>query len=118
MQRNVNLCKSDGSRQALSNEYLVATIGLDTAENEPFNFHHFSSLQGFNFHRAVVSDKVHVITGASYIGATGQICYGPDEYGDVLLRKDDEFYGPIRTEWVHTRVVYTDVGPNFFHNYI
>ena len=38
-----------------SNEYLLAKIGFDTAENEPFNFHNFSSLQGFHFHRAVVS---------------------------------------------------------------
>ena len=36
-------------------KYLVANIGVDTAENEPFNFHNFSSLQGFHFHRAVVS---------------------------------------------------------------
>ena len=28
-------CKSDRSRQELSNEYLVAKIGFDTAENEP-----------------------------------------------------------------------------------
>ena len=50
-------CKSDRSRQELSNEYLVAKIGFDAAENEQFNFHNFSSgcLQGFNFHRAVVS---------------------------------------------------------------
>ena len=48
-------CKSCRSRQELSNEYLLAKIGFDTAENEPFNFHNFSSLQGFNFHGAVVS---------------------------------------------------------------
>ena len=47
--------KSCRSRQELSNEYLLAKIGFDTAENEPFNFHNFSSLQGFNFHGAVVS---------------------------------------------------------------
>ena len=29
-------CQSDRSRQELSNEYLVAKIGFDTAENEPF----------------------------------------------------------------------------------
>ena len=28
-------CKSDRSRQELSNEYLVAKFGFDTAENEP-----------------------------------------------------------------------------------
>ena len=28
-------CKSDRSRQELSNEYLVAKFGCDTAENEP-----------------------------------------------------------------------------------
>ena len=39
-----------------SNEYLLAKFGFDTAENEPFDFHDLSSLQGFNFHRAVVSD--------------------------------------------------------------
>ena len=48
--------KSCRSRQELSNEYLVANFGFDTAENEPFNFHNFSSLQGFNFHRGVVSE--------------------------------------------------------------
>ena len=51
-------CKSCRSRQELSNEYLLAKIGFDTAENEPFNFHNFSSLQRFNFHRAVVSVEV------------------------------------------------------------
>ena len=40
---------------AYSNEYLLAKIGFDTAENEPFDFHNFSSLQGSYFHRAVVS---------------------------------------------------------------
>ena len=35
---------------ANSNEYLLAKIGFDTAENEPFNFHNFSSLQGSHFH--------------------------------------------------------------------
>ena len=50
-------CKSCRSRQELSNEYLLAKIGFDTAENEPFNFHNFSSLQGFNFHGAVVSPR-------------------------------------------------------------
>ena len=46
VQRNVNLifnvgsflpkgaCKSDRSRRELSNEYLLANIGFDTAENE------------------------------------------------------------------------------------
>ena len=28
-------CKSDRSRQAPSNEYLVANFGFDTSENEP-----------------------------------------------------------------------------------
>ena len=42
---------------------LFANIGFDTAENEPFNFHNFSSLQGFNFHRAVVSAEVVDIHG-------------------------------------------------------
>ena len=28
--------QSDRSRQELSNEYLIAKIGFDTAENEPF----------------------------------------------------------------------------------
>ena len=49
------MCKSCRARQELSNEYLLAKIGFDTAENEPFNFHNFSSLQGFHFNRAVVS---------------------------------------------------------------
>ena len=30
--------QSDRSRQELSNEYLIAKIGFDTAENEPVNF--------------------------------------------------------------------------------
>ena len=46
-------CKSCRSRQELSNEYSFAKIGFDTAENEPFNFHNFSSLQGFDFDRPV-----------------------------------------------------------------
>ena len=50
-------CKSCRSRQEHSNEYLLAKIGFDTAEKEPFNFHNFSNLQGFNFHRAVVSAR-------------------------------------------------------------
>ena len=53
--RGAKESKSDRSRQELSNEYLLAKFGFDTAENEPFNFHDFSSLQGFNFHGAVVS---------------------------------------------------------------
>ena len=36
--------------------YLFAVLGFDTAENEPFNFHNCSSLQGSDFHRAVVSE--------------------------------------------------------------
>ena len=50
-------CKSCRFRQELSNEHLLslAKFGSDTAENEPFDFHNFSSLEGFNFHRAVVS---------------------------------------------------------------
>ena len=62
MHRNVNLPKDALksctciSRQELSNEYLLAKIGFDIAENEPPNFYNFTSLPGFNFHRAVVSD--------------------------------------------------------------
>ena len=48
----------------LPDEYLLAKIGFDTAENEPFNFHDFGSLQGFNFYRAVVS------VAASFAGST------------------------------------------------
>ena len=54
-------CKSDRSRQEFSNEsflvelYLPAKIGFDTAVNEPFTSHKFSSLHGFNFYRAFVS---------------------------------------------------------------
>ena len=62
MQRNVDLI--DLVKSFLTNipiltsiYYLIANIGFDTAENEPFNFHNFSSLRGFNFHRAVVSDQ-------------------------------------------------------------
>ena len=44
--------------------YLFAKIGFDTAENEPFNFHKFSSLQGFNFHRGVVSSAARSPTSA------------------------------------------------------
>ena len=32
----VKVCKSDRCREELSNEHLVAKIGFDTAENEPF----------------------------------------------------------------------------------
>ena len=32
-------CKSCRSRQELSNEYLLAKIGVDTAENEPLKVH-------------------------------------------------------------------------------
>ena len=39
----------------LKNAYLDAKIGFDTAENDPCNFQNLSSLQGFNFQRAVVS---------------------------------------------------------------
>ena len=35
MQKYVNLIKSCRSRQELSNKYLLAKIGVDTAENEP-----------------------------------------------------------------------------------
>ena len=38
-------------------EDLLPKIGFDTSEDESFNFHDFSSLQGFNFHRAVVSHR-------------------------------------------------------------
>ena len=55
-QSGAKACKSCRSRQELFNEYLLAKTGFDTAENEPFNFHNFSSsIQGFNFHSAVVS---------------------------------------------------------------
>ena len=37
--RGTKRCKSDRSRQELSNEYLVAKIGVDTAENEPLKVH-------------------------------------------------------------------------------
>ena len=55
--RGAKECKSDRSRQELSNKYLLAKFGFDTVKNEPFSFHNFSSLQGFNFHRGVVSTK-------------------------------------------------------------
>ena len=45
-------CKSCRSRQELSNEYLLAKFGFDTAENEPFQvliLFHFR-VMGFNFH--------------------------------------------------------------------
>jgi hypothetical protein len=61
--RGAQECKSCRSRQGLSNEYLLAKIGFGTAENEPFNFHNFSSLQGFNFHRAVVSLIMRRLSG-------------------------------------------------------
>ena len=35
MQKIAKVCKSCRSRQELSNEYLLAKIGVDTAENEP-----------------------------------------------------------------------------------
>ena len=39
MQKHVNLCKSCRSRQDVSNEYLLAKFGVDTAENEPLKVH-------------------------------------------------------------------------------
>ena len=33
--KGAKACKSCRSRQELSNEYLLAKIGVDTAENEP-----------------------------------------------------------------------------------
>ena len=35
----ISLCKSCRSRQELSNEYLLAKFGVDTAENEPLKDH-------------------------------------------------------------------------------
>ena len=72
-------CKSCRSRQELSNEYLLAKIGFDTAENEPFNFHNFSSLQGFDFHQAVVSQvwSSFVVRKRSFLGrllVSGRAC--------------------------------------------
>ena len=54
--KGAKACKSCRSRQELSNEYLLAKIGFDTAENEPSNFDNFTSPPGLNFHQAVVSD--------------------------------------------------------------
>ena len=48
------------SRKMLQNAYLDVKIGFDTEENEPskvFDFFNFSSLQRFNFDRAVASDS-------------------------------------------------------------
>jgi len=59
--RGAKECKSCcRSRQELPNEYFLFTckISFDTAEIEPFHFHNFSSLQGFNFHQAVVSSPI------------------------------------------------------------
>ena len=39
------------------NDYLVAIVAVHTAENEPFNFFNFSSLQRFDFDRAVASPR-------------------------------------------------------------
>ena len=76
-------CKSCRSRQELSNEYFLAKIGFDTAENEPFNFHNFSSLQGFNFHRAVVSQPLtyDVTAGAEVRSALVQLNYSTSRFG-------------------------------------
>ena len=43
-----------GSRRELSNEYLLAKVGFDTAENEPLKVHLLSNYPalGFNFHQA------------------------------------------------------------------
>ena len=57
MQKHLNLV--DLVNSLLTSIYfLIANIGFDTVEHEPINFHNFSSLQGFNFHRAVVSAEV------------------------------------------------------------
>ena len=78
MQRS-GLCRS---RRELSNEYLLANFGFDTAENEPFNFHNFSSLQGLNFHRAVVSPP-HC--SAAFLARTGSSHQGSDRRRHVYV---------------------------------
>ena len=50
MQKYVKSCRS---RQELSNEYLVAKIGVDTAENEPLKV--WRKIQ-FNFHSPPYQD--------------------------------------------------------------
>ena len=39
LKNGAKVCKSCTSRQELSNEYLLAKIGVDTAENEPLKVH-------------------------------------------------------------------------------
>ena len=73
MQRNVNLI--DLVKSFLTRiYYFVAKIGFDTAENEPFHFHNLSNLQGFDFHRAVVS-----------AGPCGLRRAGEDTHSDELV---------------------------------
>ena len=83
MQRSA-LCRS---RRELSNAYFLAKIGFDTAENEPFNFHTFSSLQGFNFHRGVVSGTA-IFTGSTD-GFSSEIEYARVRRSEGAVSRDD-----------------------------
>ena len=74
--------KSDRFRKQLSNKHLVAKIGFDTAENEPFDFHDFSSVQGLNFHRAVVSPPN---CSAAFLARTGSSHQGSDRRRHVYV---------------------------------
>ena len=46
-------CKSCRSRQELSNEYLLANIGVDTAENEPLEVWGENSIQ-YSLHSVIM----------------------------------------------------------------
>ena len=60
------VCKSCGSRQELSNEYLFAKIGLDTAENEPLR----GSITDLSDHRVPITYRASCSENKSGIKCT------------------------------------------------
>ena len=68
-------CRSDRSRQEVSNEYLLAKIGVDTAENEPLEvWGNYSIL----FNRVLRHECVSFDFGASVVvGRATAIAAGP-----------------------------------------
>ena len=59
MQKHVNLIKSCRSRQELSNEYLLAKISVDTAENKPLKVHLIFKLRDSTFTEPPRPDLLH-----------------------------------------------------------
>ena len=69
-----------------SNEYLLAKIGFDTAENEPFNFHNFSSLQGFKLKKKKGKKREVSPSGRLPRYTVGDVSHTSDMYGEPLRR--------------------------------